>query len=223
MISRFRPVAAGIALTAGVLAACSSAPNPQAGGFVPNLAGNVRAIPNAPIVVKGPGKNSKLDDLVIQFMVAQQVPNAQLGVSVKGKTTFSHAYTYKGLAKSTTAPSTIMRLASNTKAWTDAALYELIESKKVDPSAKVFKYLGITQPLPKNAKVDKRVYDITIEDMILHESGWDDSKPPYYDPTFAMREIALALNLKHSVTPVDYVRYQLGQPLQEAPGDVRLL
>jgi len=153
-------------------------------------------------------------------MVAQQVPNAQLAVSVKGKTTFSHAYTYRCLAASTTTPATIMRLASNTKAWVDGALYNLIEAKKLDVHAKVFAYLGITKPLPNGAKVDKRVYDITIEDMILHESGWDDSKPPHYDPTFAMRSIALALKLKKAVSQVDYVRYQLPQPLQEPPGTV---
>ncbi len=54
--------------------------------------------------------------------------------------------------------------------------------------------------------------------MILHESGWDDSKPPYYDPTFKMRQISRALHLKKTVGQVDYVRYQLSKPLQEAPG-----
>lgn len=175
---------------------------------------------DARISIEGLGSNGALDKLVVRFMVAQHVPNAELAVSVKGKTTFSHAYTYRGLAKSTARPATIMRLASNTKAWVDGALYNLITEKKLDPNAKVFAYLGITKPLPKGVKVDKRVYDITIEDMIVHKSGWDDSKPPYYDPTFKMREIALALHLKKAVRDVDYVRYQLGQPLQEPPGKV---
>ena len=203
-------------LAAALLAGCAHAAGGDA--YVP-AAGDFAAVSHAtPIGIKGAGKDSALDALVVKFMVAQQVPNAQLAVSVGGKTVLSHAYTYRGLAKSTTTPATIMRLASNTKAWTDAALYDLIRAGKVNPNAKVFAYLGITRPLPKGVKVDKRVYDITIEDMILHESGWDDSKPPYYDPTFKMREIALALGLKHEVGQVDYVRYQLGQPLQEAPG-----
>lgn len=216
------PRAIGCVVALGALAAfagCSSGGRQTtAAGFVPD-AHHVEAIyAKSPVSIQGPGKDSTLDKLVVQFMVSQQVPNAQLAVSSKGKTTFSHAYTYRQLAQSITTPSTIMRLASNTKAWTCGALYNLIKAKKIDPNAKVFKYLGITQPLPKNAKVDKRVFDITIEDMILHESGWDDSKPPYYDPTFKMREIALALKLKRAVDPVEYVRYQLGQPLQEAPG-----
>lgn len=200
------------------VAACGGRSAPSAGTFVPQPA-RVASIPaKSPIGILGSGKNAALDNLVVDFMIAQQVPNAQLAVSLKGKTTFSHAYTYRGVAVSTTQPSTIMRLASNTKAWTSGALYNLIKGGKVDPNARVFQYLGITKPLPEHAKVDKRVFDITIEDMILHESGWDDSKPPYYDPTFAMRQIALALHLKKAVGQVDYVRYQLHQPLQETPG-----
>ncbi len=203
-------------LAAAMLAGCDH--GASGATYVPATPDFAKAAPGTPISIDGTGKDSTLDQLVVRFMVAQHVPNAQLAVSLNGKTAFSHAYTYRGFARSTTTPATIMRLASNTKAWVDAALYNLIRAGKVDPNAKIFTYLGIIKPLPKGVKVDKRVYDITIEDMILHESGWDDSKPPYYDPTFKMREIALALGLKHEVGQVDYVRYQLGQPLQEPPG-----
>jgi CubicO group peptidase (beta-lactamase class C family) len=176
-------------------------------------------IPRAsPIAISGTGDDAYLDGLVVAFMQKARVANAQLAVSKNGVTVFSHAYTYQGIAASITTTSTIMRLASNTKAWTSAALYNLIASGAVDPKAKVFAYLGITQPLPAGAHVDPRVYEITIEDMIQHKSGWDDSKPPYYDPSFAMRETALALGLTHEIDQTQYVRYQLHQPLQEAPG-----
>ncbi|MBV9232739.1 MAG: beta-lactamase family protein, partial [Candidatus Eremiobacteraeota bacterium] len=203
-------------LAACALVVACSAPSQR--GALPPVSKVAAGIPKSPIVVKGMGTDPALDRLVVKFMASEQVPNAQLAVSVRGATTFSHAYTYRGLAKSTTERSTIMRLASNTKAWTSGALYNLIQAHKIDPNAKVFEYLGITKPLPRGAKVDKRVYQITIEDKILHESGWDDSKPPYYDPTFHMRDIALALHLKHEVDPVSYVRYQLHEPLQEPPG-----
>ena len=214
-----KSIAVAVALApAALLAACAGRSGLGQPDFVPAAAGAVAIPAKSPIEINGSGKNAALDGLVVRFMIAQQVPNAQLAVSHDGKTTFSHAYTYRGLAVSTAKPTTIMRLASNTKAWTSGALYNLIQAGKIDPHAKVFDYLGITKPLPANAKVDRRVYGITIEDMILHESGWDDSKPPYYDPTFAMRQIALALRLKRAVDPVEYVRYQLPQRLQEPPG-----
>ncbi len=209
----------GLALVA-LLVACDGRSNSGSAGVVPQPLHFAAAGDSSKISINGIGENSALDRLVVQFMVAQHVGNAQLAVSEKGKTIFSHGYTYRGRARSATTPATIMRLASNTKAWVDAALYDLIKDHKVNPEAKVFGYLGITKPLPVHAKVDKRVYDITIEDLIAHESGWDDSKPPYYDPTFAMRAIARALHLKHAVDAVDYVRYQLSQPLQEPPGKV---
>lgn len=170
------------------------------------------------IAITGTGTDAVLDRVVVAFMTKARVPNAQLAVSSRGRTIFSHAYTYSTLAASVTTTGTIMRLASNSKAWTSAALYTLIVAGKIDPKAKVFAYLGITQPLPVGAHVDPRVYDITIEDMIEHESGWDDSREPYYDPSFAMRETALALGLTHEIDQVQYVRFQLQQPLQEAPG-----
>lgn len=169
------------------------------------------------ILIVGKGKNSALDRLVVAFMQNNQVANAELAVSSKGKTIFSHAYTYKGMAKSKTSTSTIMRLASNSKAWVDAAMYELIKAGKVNPNEKVFKYLGITKPLPAGASVDPRVYKITIQDMIIHESGWDDAKSGY-DPTFSMRTIAQNLGLNKAVNQTQYVQAQLPQPLQEAPG-----
>jgi CubicO group peptidase (beta-lactamase class C family) len=169
------------------------------------------------IAVRGIGHDMKLDRLVAQFMKQNAVPNAELAVSKGGTVVFSHAYTYRGLAKSTTTRATIIRLASLTKAWTSAALYDLLTAKKIRPNEKVFTYLGITKPLPRGARVDPRVYDITIEDMIQHKSGWDD-KISRYDPTFAMRRTAKALGLTRPITQVEYVRYQLHQPLQEKPG-----
>src|SRR5665213_2209912 len=104
MTSLARPVAvAAIPLVAAALiAACAGRSNPGASAFVPAPPAVAKVAAKSPIEINGPGKNTALDGLVVGFMVAQQVPNAQLAVSVKGKTTFSHAYTYHGLAASTT-------------------------------------------------------------------------------------------------------------------------
>jgi CubicO group peptidase (beta-lactamase class C family) len=170
-----------------------------------------------PIGVIGSGKNPQLDKLVFTFMTQNRVPNAELAVSYEGRIFFSHAYTYKGLAPSTTTRNTIIRLASLTKAWTSAALYDLIRAHKINTNWKACQYLGLTRPLPVGAKVDPRVYDITIEDMIQHESGWDD-QISHFDPTFSMRSIALDLKLKRPINQIEELRFQLKQPLQQAPG-----
>ncbi len=210
--SRLRTAALALGL---VIAGAACAAN---GGGVAPVPLPYHAVAASKIEISGIGTNAALDRMVAAFMTQQHVPNAQLAVSAGGRVTFSHAYTYRGLAVSTTTRATVMRLASNSKAWTSAALYDLISAGKIDPSWRVFRYLGITKPLPAGAHVDPRVYDITIEEMIQHESGWDDSVSPYYDPTFAMRRTALALGLTGPIDQTQEVRYQLHWPLQEAPG-----
>jgi CubicO group peptidase (beta-lactamase class C family) len=208
-----------IAFFAGFIA-CVAACSEQGGGGMPFAgvpdAGSVESQAKA-VAISGIGKNASLDRLVVAFMLQSNVANAELAVYKAGRITFSHAYTNRGLAKSTTTRTTIIRLASLSKAWTSAALYDLLSAHKIELNWKVFRYLGITKPLPIGAHVDPRVYDITIQDMIAHKSGWDDSIS-HYDPTFSMRKTALALGLKHAIDQTQEVRYQLHQPLQEKPG-----
>ncbi|MBV8155243.1 MAG: serine hydrolase [Candidatus Eremiobacteraeota bacterium] len=215
MKSRCTPCFAILFACALVVAACSSPSSRNA--YVPEPFQATVTSPHGTVTIVGSGKNSALDSLVVSFMETSQVPNAELAVSSKGKTIFSHAYTNTAMTKHKTETTTIMRLASNSKAWVDAAMFQLISSHKVNPKDKVFAYLGITKPLPASAKVDPRVFDITIQNMIDHKSGWDDSKSNY-DPTFSMRTIALNLGLTKEVNQTQYVQAQLPQPLQEAPG-----
>ncbi|HLI95423.1 MAG TPA: serine hydrolase domain-containing protein [Candidatus Baltobacteraceae bacterium] len=212
-----------IATTAALAACGGHSATPTAPTLVEPAVFSRQAVPapavtGTPIAIVGTGSNPTLDNDVVAFMVAHHVRNAELAVSNNGTAVLSHAYTYTSIAPSTTTTQTIMRLASITKAWTSAALYNLILANKISTSTPIFKYLGITKPLPTTATVDPRVYTITIQNMIDHESGWDDGVSPYYDPTFNMRQEALAVGLTHEIGLTDYVRYQLPQPLQEAPG-----
>ncbi|HEY9084831.1 MAG TPA: serine hydrolase domain-containing protein [Candidatus Tyrphobacter sp.] len=159
-----------------------------------------------------------IDRAVTAFMQAQNVHNSELAISKHGRLVFSHAYSCGSYQGSPTATTTVFRLASNSKAWTSAAIDQLIGRGVISRSMRAFQYLGIMRPLPLGATVDPRVYSITVGDLIAHKSGWDDRIAPHWDPTHAMRHIALALHLSHQIDRTQMVRYQLGQPLQEAPG-----
>ncbi len=158
-----------------------------------------------------------VDAAVFAFMQAQGVHNAELALSESGTTLLSRAYTCPGAA-SATATSTVFRLASNSKAWTSAALDVVIQQGTISRATTAFDYLGITTPLPSSATVDPRVLTITVGNLIDHMSGWDDTVPPYFDPVHSMRTIALALGLTQAIDQTELVQYMLGQPLQEAPG-----
>ena len=158
-----------------------------------------------------------LDQAVLAFMQTESVHNAELALSESGTTLVSRAYTCPG-ALGATATTTTFRLASNSKAWTSAAIDVLINQGTVARATPAFNYLGITTPLPTTATVDPRVLTITVGNLIDHESGWDDTVSPFFDPVHSMRTIALALGLTQAVSETQLTQYMLGQPLQEAPG-----
>jgi CubicO group peptidase (beta-lactamase class C family) len=117
-----------------------------------------------------------------------------------------------------TETSTLFRLASNSKAWTSAAIDVLMQQGTISRSTIAFGFLGVTTPLPSNATVDPRVFTMTIGNLIDHKSGWDDAVSPFFDPTHRMRDIATALHITQAITGQQMVQYMLGQPLQEDPG-----
>jgi CubicO group peptidase (beta-lactamase class C family) len=158
------------------------------------------------------------DSSVVSFLAAQGVANAEFALSKSGTTLVTRAYTCPGAIGAPTDTTTMFRLASNSKAWTSAAIYNLIQQGTITLSTKAFNYLGITTPLPSSATVDSRVFDVTVGNLIDHKSGWDDTVAPYFDPTHAMRDIALNLGLSVSINKQQMAQYMLGQPLQEAPG-----
>jgi CubicO group peptidase (beta-lactamase class C family) len=161
---------------------------------------------------------ASIDQAVQAFMQAQNVHNSELAISEHGHLVFSHAYTCGKGQGPATRTSTIFRLASNSKAWTSAAIYQLIQRGTIARSTRAFQYLGLTQPLPAGAHVDPRVLTITVGNLIDHKSGWDDTISPFWDPTHSMRTIALALHMSHDINQEQMVRYQLGKALQQAPG-----
>jgi CubicO group peptidase (beta-lactamase class C family) len=158
-----------------------------------------------------------VDSTVCAFLRAQHVPNAQFALSKNGTSLVNRAYTCPGAIGVPTSTTTLFRLASNSKAWTSAALDVLIERGAISRSTRAFRYLGIVSPLPQGTKVDSRVFGITVGNLIDHQSGWDDNVSSF-DPTHRMRDIALALNMKQPINAKQMVQYMLGQPLQEAPG-----
>jgi len=180
-----------------------------------------RAGAGAPAVVVSGTPNARyalLDARIASYLQTNAVPNAEFAVSVRGKVVFSHAYTNSAFSSEPITTKTIFRLASNSKAWTCAAISQLIADGALTGSEPVFAYLGIHDPLPAGASIaDPRVFSITVRELVDHRGGWDRSVA-HFDPVHAMRRIAIDAGLNHPVSAVDVARYMLGQPLQHAPG-----
>jgi CubicO group peptidase (beta-lactamase class C family) len=84
------------------------------------------------------------------------------------------------------------------------------------PSTAAYPLLGFSHP------ADPRSDTITIQQLLDHEGGYNDgtntSLPSAPDPTYNMRNIALAMGLNRPVERLDVARYMYGQPLQYTPG-----
>jgi CubicO group peptidase (beta-lactamase class C family) len=146
-------------------------------------------------------------------MQANGVRAAQLSVGKNGAMKFARAYTWAEEGYRQTAVSTRFLLASCSKMFLEAAVQTLYDNGKLKPSQAVYPLLGFTKP------ADPRSDQITIQQLLDHSGGYDDSSAGSgFDPTYAMRKIALELGLTQPVTKLDVARYMYARPLDFAPG-----
>jgi CubicO group peptidase (beta-lactamase class C family) len=152
------------------------------------------------------------DHAMQTFMQANGVRAAQLVIARKGVTKLSRAYTWAEADYRITQPSDRFLLASCSKMFLAAAVQALYDAKKLKPDTKVYPLLGFSNP------VDPRSDTITIQQLLDHTGGYDDTATgSNFDPTYNMREIALDLNLGHPVTKLDVARYMYGKMLDFTP------
>ncbi len=157
--------------------------------------------------------------VVKQFMQQYGVRAGQLAIRKNGTMKLASGYTWSEPGTPTTAPTTPMRLASVSKAFTSAAIWALAQNDGFDLNTKVFSYLGITTvALPSQTK-DSRVDDITVQELVDHSGGWSRTHGGI-DPVFEGRAIAQAFGLSGHVTKRDVARYMYGEPLQFTPGAI---
>ncbi len=155
------------------------------------------------------------DNRMKQVMQSKGVRAAALTIGQNGTIVLSRAYTWAEPDYPIAQPNTLFRLASVSKMFTSAGIYELLQAKKVSADTKVFPLLGIT-PLPGQT-VPAHLNDITIQNLIDHKGGWDATLAGF-DPVFYSRKIAQAMSLSTFPTKRQMAQYMVGQPLQFPPG-----
>ncbi len=147
---------------------------------------------------------------IVAFMQINGVRAGQLTIAKNGVTKYERAFTWAETGYPITQTSSLFRLASCSKAFVEAAIQTLFDQKKLTPATLVFKRLGFSNP------ADPRSSEITVQELLDHTGGYDDTVVP--DPVFSMREIALDLGLSAPITVSQFVRWVYGQPLQFDPG-----
>jgi CubicO group peptidase (beta-lactamase class C family) len=159
-----------------------------------------------------------LDHAMQTFMQANGVRAAQLAVAKNGVMKLARGYTWAEAGYRITEPSDRFLLASCSKVFLEAAVQALYDANQLTPATKVYPLLGFSNP------ADSRSDTITIQQLLDHMGGYNDDPVSKggsgFDPTYSMRQIALALGLSSPVTKLDVARYMYGRMLDLDPGTV---
>ncbi len=158
---------------------------------------------------------SGFDGLMKQFMQTNGIRAGQLTLSKNGAIKHARAYTNRetGSGYRQTAPSDCFRLASCSKIFLEAAVQSLYDAGKLTTDTKVYPLLGFAHP------ADPRSDTITIQQLLDHQGGYDDSSSgSNFDPTYNMVAIAKADGLCTTVSKQDVIQYMYQRSLDFAPG-----
>jgi len=150
------------------------------------------------------------------FMQANGVRAAQLAIAKDGAIKLARGYTWAEAGYRLTQPSDPFLLASCSKMFLEAAVQSLYNAGKLQTTTKAYATLGFAGP------ADPRSDTITIQQLLDHLGGYNDSPVSQggsgFDPTYSMRDIAIALGLNRPVTKLDIARYMYARPLDFTPG-----
>jgi CubicO group peptidase (beta-lactamase class C family) len=152
-----------------------------------------------------------IDRAMQGFMTANGVRAAQVAFGRNGVIQFARAYTWAEPGYRVTQPGDQFLLASCSKMFCAAVIQALFDARVLSPADKAYAKLGFSRP------ADPRSNQVTIQQLLDHTGGYDDTIPPYFDPTYNMGAIALSLRVGR-LTRRDVCRYMYGQPLQHDPG-----
>ncbi|KAI8168378.1 putative penicillin-binding protein PbpX [Colletotrichum sp. SAR 10_70] len=150
------------------------------------------------------------DSTMQTWMTKNGVRQAQIAIALNGTAIAERSYTWAESNRAVVQPDDIFLLASVSKIFVHAAVYNLIEAGKLNYSTPVYPLLGYKP-------VDERANEITIDHLLRHTSGYNRDKSG--DPGFMFRDIAFALfNGTRAATLRDVIEYQLTRTLDFAPG-----
>jgi CubicO group peptidase (beta-lactamase class C family) len=159
------------------------------------------------------------DRIVNSFLRKWSVAGAVIAVAKEGKLVFARGFGYADTALMIkTQPYNQFRIASISKLVTAIAIMKLHEEGKLSVHDKVFGADGIlNDPYYDNPR-DKRIYDITVAQLLAHEGGWTQR---HGDHMFMPILIADKMGVKPPADTKTIVRFALDRRLHYTPGKGR--
>lgn len=158
-----------------------------------------------------------VDSLINHYLDTFQLKGASMAIVKNGKLIYAKGYGYANLEDSVKVhPAHKFRIASVSKLFTAVAIMKLIEEKKLNLNDTIFGKAGILNEGIYLKARDRRMYDITVKQLLNHTAGW--CRKCNGDPMFRPLEIAKKMGLKSPINLDDITKYVFARRLWNKPG-----
>jgi CubicO group peptidase (beta-lactamase class C family) len=170
-------------------------------------------------------QTAEADLLIRNFMKTWNIQGGAVAITKNGKLIYSKGFGYTDKRKRRAAkPDDLYRIASVSKPITSIAIMKLIEEGKLALTDTVFGEGKILDaPYYSEVISDKRIYDITVQQLLEHTAGWDRNTKcdgySHFDPAFFPLHVA---DVEHAPNPVGdstLIRFCLEKGLNHVPGN----
>jgi CubicO group peptidase (beta-lactamase class C family) len=157
-----------------------------------------------------------VEKTVNAFLRKWSIAGASVAIAKDGKLIFARGFGYSDTASKTeTQPYSRFRIASISKLVTAVGVMKLQEEGKLALADSVFGPTGILNDPYFDKPKDKRVYGITVAELLSHEAGWTQR---YGDQMFMPIVVAQKMGVPPPVDTKTILRFALDKRLNYTPG-----
>lgn len=177
------------------------------------------AKPLAPYPVTGqltPAK-PQFEQAFVSLLRHWKIPGASVAVMKNNQLIYARGFGYADTAtKQPVEPNSLFRIASVSKLITATAVLKLVQEKKLALNEKVFPQI-LTDVTPlHNTRVDPRLDQMTLLNVLQMSSGWAERYSPMFGPW--TEKFRTMLGLEPPADCLHTVRTMLNVPLAHRPG-----
>lgn len=158
----------------------------------------------------------QMEKNIADFLKRYQIKGASVAITKDGRLVYAKGFGYANEEKNEKVePRHIFRIASVSKLITAVAVMHLVEEGKFELDSRVFGADGILNDSIYLDYKDKRIEDISIQDLLLHKAGWS----RYYgDPIFMPHVVSRRMKTELPVKHEGVISYTLTRKLNYQPG-----
>jgi len=150
------------------------------------------------------------------FLRQWNLAGMTMSIVKDGKLVYAHGFGYADVeAKLPVNPGNLFRVASVSKLITAVAIMKLVEKKTITLDSKVFGPKAILKDPVFSSVADKRLYDITVRQLLAHSGGWS---LHYGDPAFNSLVVLERTGETGAASIDSYCRFVASRKLHFTPG-----